>query len=68
MNWSFLADSCCAQANCFYLDEEVTEQFSSLKKDHSEPYVSGVDEGLELEGANSLNGMRWSRWWKKDRN
>jgi hypothetical protein len=34
-----------------HLDEEVADQFSSLKKDHSEPYVSGVDACLGLEGA-----------------
>jgi hypothetical protein len=35
-----------------YLDEdEVTDQVSSLKKDYSEPYLSGGDEGLGLECA-----------------
>jgi ABC-type ATPase with predicted acetyltransferase domain len=35
-----------------YLDEEeVTDQVSSLKKDYSEPYLSGDDEGLGLECA-----------------
>ena len=35
-----------------YLDEdEVTDQVSSLKKDNSEPYLSGDDEGLGLECA-----------------
>ena len=35
-----------------YLDEEeVTDQVSSLKKDCSEPYLSGDDEGLGLECA-----------------
>lgn len=35
-----------------YLDEEeVTDQVSSLKKDHSEPYLPGDDEGLGLEHA-----------------
>ena len=35
-----------------YLDEEeVTDQVSSLKKDHSGPYLSGDDEGLGLESA-----------------
>ena len=40
-----------------YLDEEdVTDQVSSLKKDHSEPYSSGDDEGLGLEDAT----FKWS--------
>ena len=35
-----------------YLDEEeVTDQVSALKKDSSEPYLSGEDEGLGLEDA-----------------
>ena len=35
-----------------YLDEEeVTDQVSSLKKDNSEPHLSGDDEGLGLECA-----------------
>ena len=35
-----------------YLDEEeVTDQVSSLKKDYSERYISGDDEGLGLECA-----------------
>jgi hypothetical protein len=35
-----------------YLDEEeVTDQVSSLKKDYSEPYLFGGDEGLGLECA-----------------
>ena len=34
-----------------YFDEEVTDQVSSLKKDHAEPYLSGDDEGLGLDGA-----------------
>ena len=32
-------------------EEEVTDQVSSLKKDHSQPYSSGDDEGLGLDGA-----------------
>jgi ABC-type multidrug transport system fused ATPase/permease subunit len=40
-----------------YLDEEeVTDQVSSLKKDRSEPYLSGDDEGLGLEGAT----LKWN--------
>ena len=40
-----------------YLDEdEVTDQVSSLKKDSSEPYLSGDDEGLGLEGAT----LKWN--------
>ena len=40
-----------------YLDEdEVTDQVSSLKKDYSEPYLSGGDEGLGLECAT----FRWN--------
>ncbi|KAF8812935.1 multidrug resistance-associated ABC transporter [Phlegmacium glaucopus] len=35
-----------------YLDEEeVTDQVSSLKKDHSEPYLPGENEGLGFENA-----------------
>lgn len=35
-----------------YLDEEeVTDQVSSLKKDHSGPYASGDNEGLGFEKA-----------------
>ena len=41
-----------------YLDEEeVTDQVSSLKKDSSEPYLSGNDEGLGLEGAT----LKWNQ-------
>ena len=41
-----------------YLDEEeVTDQVSSLKKDSSEPYLSGDDEGLGLEGAT----LKWNQ-------
>jgi hypothetical protein len=40
-----------------YLDEgEVTDQVSSLKKDYSEPYLFGDDEGLGLEGAT----LKWN--------
>ena len=40
-----------------YLDEdEVTDQVSSLKRDSSEPYLSGDDEGLGLEGAT----LKWN--------
>ena len=40
-----------------YLDEEeVTDQVSSLKKDYSEPYLSGNDEGLGLECAT----LKWN--------
>ena len=40
-----------------YLDEEeVTDQVSSLKKDYSEPYLLGDDEGLGLEGAT----LKWN--------
>ena len=40
-----------------YLDEEeVTDQVSSLKKDCSEPYLSGEDEGLGLECAT----LKWN--------
>ena len=40
-----------------YLDEEeVTDQVSSLKKDHSEPHLFGDDEGLGLEGAT----LKWN--------
>jgi hypothetical protein len=35
----------------FLDEEEVTDQVSSLKKDYSEPYLSGDDEGLGLECA-----------------
>jgi len=55
-DWSFLQTRVALKRIAVYLDEEVTEQFSSLKKDHSEPYVSGVDEGLELEGAT----LKWN--------
>jgi hypothetical protein len=37
-------------------EEEVTDQVSSLKKDSSEPYLSGDDEGLGLEGAT----LKWN--------
>ena len=40
-----------------YLDEdEVTDQVSSLKKNISEPRLSGEDEGLGLEGAT----LKWN--------
>ena len=40
-----------------YLDEEeVTDQVSSLKKDYSEPYAFGDDEGLGLEHAT----LKWN--------
>ena len=40
-----------------YLDEEeVTDQVSSLKKDCSEPYLFGDDEGLGLESAT----LKWN--------
>ena len=40
-----------------YLDEEeVTDQVSTLKKEHSEPYLSGEDEGLGLECAT----LKWN--------
>ena len=40
-----------------YLDEEeVTDQVSSLKKDYSEPYAFGDDEGLGLERAT----LKWN--------
>ena len=40
-----------------YLDEEeVTNQVSSLKKDYSEPYLFGDDEGLGLECAT----LKWN--------
>ena len=40
-----------------YLDEEeVTDQVSSLKKDYSEPYLFGDDEGLGLECAT----LKWN--------
>jgi hypothetical protein len=40
-----------------YLDEEeVTDQVSSLKKDYSEPYLFGDDEGLGLDCAT----LKWN--------
>ena len=40
-----------------YLDEEeVTDQVSSLKKDYSEPFLFGDDEGLGLECAT----LKWN--------
>ena len=40
----------------FLDEEEVTDQVSSLKKDCSEPYLFGGDEGLGLECAT----LRWN--------
>ena len=37
-------------------EEEVTDQVSSLKKDYSEPYLFGDDEGLGLESAT----LKWN--------